>query len=244
MKSPKILVAEDNPVNRKVALGMLQRLGYEAEVVDNGRDAVEAVIGGHFDLVLMDCQMPEMDGYAATEEIRAREGDGRRTAIVAMTAHAMYGDSERCKAVGMDDYLSKPVSLQTLRETLERWLEAGSDAGQAPQAKPVDAGQLAELRDLMGDEFDGLLRSFLQDATARIDALWQAVEARDLQALEACAHTFKGAASNMGAVRLAGACQSLVAQCREGRVIDPQALVAAIEQAFEATREHLESLDN
>ncbi len=124
----RILVAEDNPVNQQLARAMLLRLGYQADVVGNGQEAVDVVMTVPYDLVLMDCQMPVMDGFEATRTIREREGDVRHTPIVAVTANAMEGDRQRCLDAGMDDYLPKPFRAGDLRRILDRWIAATSDA--------------------------------------------------------------------------------------------------------------------
>jgi len=119
----RVLIAEDNPINQKVATSMLKKIGCEADIADNGHEAVECFRKTHYDMVLMDCQMPEMDGFEATETIRAEEDGTQRIPIVAMTAHAMPSDRERCLAAGMDDYLTKPISVEQLRAVIARWQE-------------------------------------------------------------------------------------------------------------------------
>jgi signal transduction histidine kinase/ActR/RegA family two-component response regulator len=118
--APLVLVAEDNPVNQVLAMRLLEKCGYRAEIVGNGRDAVAAVERASYAAVLMDCQMPELDGYAATREIRSREGHSPRVPIIAMTANSMAGDREKCLEAGMDDYVSKPIDSDELREALAR----------------------------------------------------------------------------------------------------------------------------
>jgi CheY-like chemotaxis protein len=122
----RVLLAEDNLVNQKVALIMLKKLGIEADVAASGLEALDALVGVSYDLVLMDCQMPGMDGYEATRRIRDRERGSRRLPVVAMTAHAMVGDREKCLEAGMDDHIPKPVRMEALHRALSRWLPAGS----------------------------------------------------------------------------------------------------------------------
>jgi PAS domain S-box-containing protein len=132
---PVILVAEDNPVNAAVTVGMLRRRGYRTELVPDGREALAAFSRSRFDAVLMDCQMPELDGYAASLEIRLKEGSGARTPIIAATANAMKGDREKCLAAGMDDYLTKPIRIEALDEVLDRWVPQVSSEETRPASK-------------------------------------------------------------------------------------------------------------
>ncbi|HEY1778533.1 MAG TPA: ATP-binding protein [Solirubrobacteraceae bacterium] len=127
--APFILVVEDSPVNRLVTSRVLERCGFRAHVVNDGQEALDALSMQSYDAVLMDCQMPELDGYEATRELRRREGDGHRTPVIAMTAHAMTGDRERCLAAGMDDYIAKPVRSQALVAVLGRWIAADRQDG-------------------------------------------------------------------------------------------------------------------
>jgi CheY-like chemotaxis protein/HPt (histidine-containing phosphotransfer) domain-containing protein len=126
----RILIAEDNLVNRRLALAQLKQLGIQADAVSNGREALQVLERATYDLILMDGQMPELDGYLTTAEIRQREGKDQHTIIIALTADALSGDKERCLAVGMDDYLSKPVKTVKLHEMLRRWLPALETPGQ------------------------------------------------------------------------------------------------------------------
>ena len=120
----RVLLAEDNVVNQKVAAGMLQRLGFGADVAANGKEAVNRCAERQYDVVFMDCHMPEMDGYDASAELRRREGGRRRTTIIALTADAREGTRERCLQAGMDDYIVKPVKMEDLRQALQKWVRA------------------------------------------------------------------------------------------------------------------------
>jgi CheY-like chemotaxis protein len=123
-----VLVAEDNAINRTVAVKMLERAGVRTAVAQDGQEAVEMVARERYSAVLMDCQMPRLDGYGATAEIRRLEGSTRHTPIIAMTAHAMEGDRERCMQAGMDDYLAKPVTPPNIRSMVDRWVTNGREA--------------------------------------------------------------------------------------------------------------------
>jgi PAS domain S-box-containing protein len=134
--APLVLVADDTPVNRIVAVRALQRCGCRSHVVNDGYEVLAALLTQRYAAILMDCQMPEMDGYEATGQLRQREAGGRRTPVIAMTAHAMKGDLEKCLAAGMDDYLSKPLRHQALREVLERWIPELAESADAPGDEP------------------------------------------------------------------------------------------------------------
>jgi CheY-like chemotaxis protein len=139
-----LLVVEDNIANLKVAVRMVEKLGYRADVAANGMEAVRVLSEMHYDAVLMDCHMPEMDGFDATREIRKNEQDGRHTPVIAMTASALSGDRERCLAAGMDDYISKPIKMHVVAAVLERWLgpreKVGTTSGSAPPAGVPEVG--------------------------------------------------------------------------------------------------------
>jgi CheY-like chemotaxis protein len=124
-KGARVLLAEDNRINQMVALGLLQNLGYLATLANNGREVLDMLQREHYDIILMDCQMPEMDGYETTRRIRTLTNQAQPR-IIAMTANAMRGESEKCLEAGMDDYMSKPVRLDTLREMLVRWTPASA----------------------------------------------------------------------------------------------------------------------
>jgi two-component system, sensor histidine kinase and response regulator len=218
-----VLVAEDNAVNQKVAVRMLERLGYHADVVADGLEAVEALARVPYYAILMDVQMPGMDGYEATAEIRRlEEGSERHTPIIAMTANAMQGDREKALNAGMDDYVAKPVKAEELEAILERWVskaDEGSASTEDPEEDPLDPldpldrSVLAALRQLQEegepDILDELIEQFLTDVPPQLVALKEAVEAGDAHSVERIAHTLRGSSANMGAVRMEAICAEL-----------------------------------
>ncbi|GAC1539119.1 MAG: hypothetical protein NVS3B12_25040 [Acidimicrobiales bacterium] len=210
--SGRVLVAEDNEVNQVVASRMVQSLGYSVDVVANGAEAVEAVMATRYTVVLMDCQMPVMDGYRATEEIRRREAVGRHTPIIALTAGAMAGDGQRCLDAGMDDYITKPVSRLALSEALTRWT-AGSAIDERIAFQPADAGGLdaeilgeLQLLDRDGGGIAELVDAFTVTSAERVDKLRRAIDAGDNNAVGRVAHSLKGSSATFGGVRVAELC--------------------------------------
>jgi two-component system sensor histidine kinase/response regulator len=251
-RSLRILVAEDNPVNQKVAVRMLEKLGHRADVVGNGREAVNALKSVPYDIVLMDCNMPEMDGFEATNIIRSSEAGTQRTVIIAMTANALEGDRERCLAAGMDDYLTKPVTQAQLASRLAAWTEPSSEttaeAGKRPlqEEAPVDRTRLRELATL-GDEDDPLwlqtiISTFLDDLTTRIVRLKAALEEENPTEFRTLAHALKGSAGNMGAMRLADIAREMQTLGEAGHLERGHALVARFEEEAGRVRADLSSV--
>ncbi len=187
VRTAHVLLVEDSLVSQQVAVGMLKTLGHTVDVAENGRAAVDAFKTGHYDAVLMDCRMPEMDGFQATTLIRQHEAGQRRTPIIAMTAHARSGDRDRCLAVGMDDYLAKPVHLKDLEQALARWLP---DDLPTPQ-EAVDgraADEPVPLRAPMLPSAAEVLALSLEEAAASLDRLRGALAAGDVEGIRAAAH--------------------------------------------------------
>jgi CheY-like chemotaxis protein len=243
----RVLLAEDNPVNQKVAVRMLQRLGYEVDVAADGNEALKALPAGDYDAVLMDVQMPGMDGYEATAEIRRREGGYQRTPVIAMTANALEGDREAALEAGMDDYISKPVKLAELEAVLRRWRPAAGEApGGARDAGPVaealDAGALENLRELGGPEMLAeLAEMFLRDAPEGIARLREALRRNDAPEVERLAHTLKGSSGNMGAARMAEICSGLQASGAGGDLRATSRMLEDLSAEFERAAGALEA---
>jgi PAS domain S-box-containing protein len=216
----RILLAEDNAINQRVALGQLRGLGYTVDAVANGFEALQAIARAPYDIVLMDCHMPELDGYEATAAIRQREGPGKHIWIIAMTANAMAEDREQCLAAGMDDYVSKPVRLNDLQAALAR---ARRPFAVRPAIDPSGIEALRALRD-EDDPGQSLLQSlvvkFTEEAPATINALRAAMDQGDPRAAALLAHGLKGASGHFGAHRLVELCGEMERAGRAG-LLDP-----------------------
>lgn len=242
----KILLAEDNIINQKVAVRMFERLGHRVDVVANGLEAVEALSRIAYDLVFMDCQMPEMDGFEATAEIRRREAGTRRTIVIAMTANAMQGDRELCLQAGMDDYVAKPITSELLAAVFERWKQpvvhtARADARKA-DGLTIDPLVFDGLRVLSDEDDPGflarLIGHFLADTPIRLTTLGTACRKGRAEDVQRIAHSLKGSAANLGALGLARICDQVSTAAVRGLDAVPD-LLADLELEFQRVRVQL-----
>jgi signal transduction histidine kinase/DNA-binding response OmpR family regulator len=250
----RILLAEDNAVNQKLALRILQKMGYHADAVGNGLEALAALHRQPYDIILMDVQMPEMDGLDAARAIVAEWLADERPVIIAMTAAAMQGDRELCLAAGMDDYISKPVRVKELQAALERWgqrvVSATAETANKPQpasgVSVLDPHVLAELRSLQAegepDPLKEMSAIYLRSAPARVAALQEASRQGDVSTLVWTAHSLKGSSGIFGAHRLVELCASIEERSRAGILNDVATLVEQVAVEFTAVRAELEKL--
>jgi signal transduction histidine kinase/CheY-like chemotaxis protein/HPt (histidine-containing phosphotransfer) domain-containing protein len=250
----RILIAEDNAINREVVVLQLQRANYKADTVTNGREALEALEKNSYDIVLMDCQMPEMDGYQATKEIRRREGEAKHTVIIAMTAYALPEDREACLAAGMDDYISKPIRQHELAAVLERWVEKKSPRSETDNSQKhldggetasIDASVIESLRKLQmegePDFLSSLIDLFFEDASDHLAIMHTAIAQTDARVLANKAHSLKSSCGNLGATKMTAICQSLEGIGRKGSVDGAAALMQELEEEFSLVRRALEA---
>jgi PAS domain S-box-containing protein len=252
----RILIAEDNAVNQKVLIRQVEMLGYRGDLVNNGLEALEALTRFPYALVLMDCQMPEMDGLQATAEIRRREEAlHQHTPIIAVTANAMQGERERCLAAGMDDYIAKPVKQQELAAVIRRWMPEAETPDEsatpkstsvvreiADDAKTSISERLRELEEECGAEvIVNFIDIFLTDTTERLIHIQRAIEKGDLQGLEREAHSLKGSCRNLGIEHIAELCGQLEEQAERRVLQDANLIVEQLEERFRATKPLLEA---
>ncbi len=244
----RILLAEDNVVNQKLATRLLEKMGHSVSVAEDGKKALETMAQGIFDLVMMDVQMPVMDGFEATRIIRNQElGTGTHVPIVAMTAHAMKGDREECLQSGMDGYVSKPIDTQELYETIDNLFSmTKGDEGQEPCTGPGEgitqredlfervAGDVSLLRELV--------ELFMDDSLRLVDRIRQAVTRKDADDLEKAAHALKGSVLNFEAKTVADIAQALETMGRNRDLTQAQNVVAELEKQIEAMRAELKAM--
>ena len=267
----RVLLAEDNPVNQEVALSMLDILGCDCELAENGKQVLVALEQQNFDVILMDCQMPEMDGFEAATEIRRLEQGqpGCRVPIIAVTANAMEGDRENCLLAGMDDYLSKPFSQQQLIEVLQQWCgdnssgvdrADGSDnnsrpASGAPQESEaavehsvINQAALDNIRQLQRpgkpDLLEKMVSLYMDDSPGVLNALREAIDGGNAEQVRMLAHRFKSGSANLGALELADLCKEMEEKGRNNDLDDALTLLARIENGFKLASKalHAESL--
>jgi CheY-like chemotaxis protein/HPt (histidine-containing phosphotransfer) domain-containing protein len=249
----RVLLAEDNTVNQKVALRQLTKLGFQVDAVANGLEAVKAIEREVYPIILMDCQMPEVDGYQATQTIRAMQTASPfrwryRPYIIAMTANALAGDREVCLASGMDDYVSKPVRIVELESALQRGLDSLQKSTSAPPAPAanlalVDSGAIENLRSLRmdgePDPLAELVHLFINDTPDRVSQLQVALKNSSAQELEAAAHSLKGSAGNLGALTISDACLRIMQHAKYNEFPAIAKYVKSIEDDFAKVKQLL-----
>ena len=245
----RILLVEDNVVNQKVATKILEKLGYRCDIANNGREAFEAATKTEYNLILMDCQMPEMDGYEATRAIRQHEGERRYTPIVALTASALQSDRDQCLNAGMDDVLTKPLHVGPLQEALNAFLSDNppirkkkievKNTMSAPSKNPVDLDRLSEIT--MGDpELETeLIVTFLADTAQRISELAEVIASGDAGSVGRTAHALKGSAGNMGANSLQDIAHRLEEIGKSGNIDKAQPAYESLRAEAERVKEYL-----
>ncbi|MEA2223631.1 MAG: hypothetical protein QOH83_2007 [Solirubrobacteraceae bacterium] len=247
-RRPSVLLADDIPVNQLVAQRLLEKRGCHVDVAADGAEALDMHGRSAYEMIFMDCQMPMLDGYEATAEIRRREGSGRHTPIVAMTANTMRGDRERCLAAGMDDYLAKPLEPALVDEMLRRMLHssdespdsdggsAAAGAGEPDQEPPVlDAGPLAEICGGDDDARQKLVAMFVAQAANAVTVLGDALQTNDLQAARLSAHALTGSSATLGARRLAAVSRRICEDITTGHPTDAIAAHADLQRVLALT---------
>ena len=240
-----ILLVEDNAVNQKVATRILTRFGCVVAIAGNGRQALEALSQRSYDLVLMDCQMPEIDGYEATREIRRREvGTKRHQPVMAMTASALEGDRDKCIAAGMDGYVAKPVKPQDLLQAILPWVGRAAERLSSPAASAFEVLDGERLDEACGDDAEFLadvVAEFLGSVDTQLEAIRTAIAANDCLALASAAHGLKGATRTVGGVAAAAVCEELEICGRQGVLAGLGEIYERAVAAFVQLRKALES---
>lgn len=251
----KILLVEDHPVNQMVILNQLQMLGYEADCVDNGKNAIAQLSQQNYDIVLMDCQMPVLDGYEATKELRRREGSQQHTVVIALTAHALPTDREKCLAAGMDDYLSKPTDQEALGAAIERWTKhiakpkiakTESEVKNIPQPPrlsrdetPLDLERLNSISRGKVAIQQRLVQAFVENAQPGLEQMRLALQSNDFVTIEQQAHRIKGASANVGVLLMPDIAAQLERQAREKTLDGATEQLEALERQLKQVKAFL-----
>ena len=234
-----ILLAEDNAVNQKLALRLLQQMGYRADVAGNGIEVLESLERQAYDVILMDVQMPEMDGLEASRRINANYARAARPRIIAMTANAMQGDREMCLAAGMDDYLTKPIRVEELVAALSL-VKPRRDTATADSV--LDAKVFAELQANVGADFIGeLITTYLEDAPQLVAEMKRAFAVNDVDSFRRAAHTLKSNSANFGATALTAHARELEQMARAGNLQSADEKIARVETELVQVTAALES---
>ena len=249
--SLRILLAEDNEINQRVAVTILKKWGHQVDTVRNGNEAVDAIRQHPYDLVLMDIQMPEMDGIKATQAIRQLDGKAARVPILAMTANAMQGDRERFLAAGMDDYIAKPIERDILFEVLQRYASPSptpsapkdDDVKRQPEnVVPLIGHEILTylLNELSPDTVVGLIDEYMSHSSALLSQALTATEEEDLETVEYAIHTLKGMSGALGALRLAQTCQDILDSCQNQQADEIDSQLHGLSGDAEETRQALQ----
>jgi two-component system sensor histidine kinase/response regulator len=233
----QVLVAEDNEINQFAATQVLRKLGFTVEIAVNGREAIEMTAHKDYIAVFMDCQMPEVDGYAATATIRRREGDHRHTPIIAMTAHTMGGDREKCLAAGMDDYIAKPLRLDTVADVCAQFGPGRVTDAQAPSTSARSLFDPAGLFEIANaDQAAKLIWMFIDQTAERLPLLAAAIATPDAEAVHQIAHGLKGSAATLGAPLITDICGAICEIAKHGSTDGASELYSNLADAVADTK--------
>lgn len=268
----KVLLAEDDFINQEVERSLLEKLGCEVSTVENGREVLEALKNGHFEIIFMDCNMPEMDGYAATRAIRQQEQESdTHIPIIALTANAAYGDHERCLAVGMDGYLNKPLKTELLQDILQQWsrdpvkkpLPVSSSSAEAvtstPPTEPMIQANLNTTsshngiilnektisrlkREMQNQGIDWLVDLYLNELPNYLSQLQTALLCQDAEALHLAAHKLKGSSHSLGAEQVMNLCKLLEDTAKEHAFVQAETHFNQLKVATEQAKTALMAL--
>jgi CheY-like chemotaxis protein/HPt (histidine-containing phosphotransfer) domain-containing protein len=254
----RILVAEDNVINQTVCKGMLRKLGYSATFVSNGQEAIDEFNRSPFDIVLMDCQMPEMDGFEATKTIRKNEPDGKHIPIIAMTANAFQSDKDNCAAAGMDGHFSKPFTQQELNDVIQQWIPKRNNPTVNVHPAPDEGYPLGVIEysmidvsraddiidsDIMNVKFlqNLLVQYFSEDVPEKIHSLHHSSAIGDVSEIKRITHSLRGSSAQLGAVVAAKQCERIETSIANNELRDIPDMITHLETIFRSTKIELDN---